>query len=63
MVRVAVVQAAPVVFDLDATVEKVRTLTGEAAGKGAQLVLFPEAVRLRVSQRIRFRRACRVEDA
>lgn len=43
MVRVAVVQAAPVVFDLDATVEKVRTLTGEAAGKGAQLVLFPEA--------------------
>lgn len=42
-VRVAVVQAAPVIMDREATVEKVVTLAGEAAEKGAKLVLFPEA--------------------
>jgi nitrilase len=41
--KVAVVQAAPVAFDRERTLEKVHTLTGEAARKGAQLVLFPEA--------------------
>ena len=39
----AVVQAAPIVFDREATIEKVRVLTAEAAGRGAQLVVFPEA--------------------
>ena len=39
----AVVQAAPVAFDRDRTLEKVRALAGDAAGQGAQLVLFPEA--------------------
>jgi nitrilase len=43
MIRAAVVQAAPVVFDLSATIEKVRALTADAAAKGAQLVVFPEA--------------------
>lgn len=42
-VRVAVVQAAPVAFDRQATLERVRTLTADAAARGAQLVLFPEA--------------------
>jgi nitrilase len=42
-VRVAVVQAAPVSFDLDRTLARVRDLTAEAAGRGARLVLFPEA--------------------
>jgi nitrilase len=42
-VRAAVVQAAPVVFDLSGTLAKVRTLTADAASKGAQLVVFPEA--------------------
>ena len=41
--RVAVVQAAPVVFDCVATLAKVRKLAAEAAGAGAGLVLFPEA--------------------
>src|SRR5215510_8890043 len=41
--RVAVVQAAPVVFDRERTIDKLHQLTGEAARKGAQLVLFPEA--------------------
>lgn len=41
--RVAVVQAAPVVFDRAATLAKVGRLAAEAAGKGARLVLFPEA--------------------
>lgn len=41
--RVAVVQAAPVAFDRDKTIEKVRVLTTEARAKGAELVLFPEA--------------------
>lgn len=42
-VKVAVVQAAPVLFDREATVEKAVRLTQEAAATGAQLVLFPEA--------------------
>ena len=41
--RVAVVQAASVVFDLTATLANVRKLAGEAAAAGARLVLFPEA--------------------
>ncbi len=42
-VRVAVVQAAPVLFDRDATIEKAVVLIREAAAGGAELVLFPEA--------------------
>ena len=42
-VKVAVVQASPVMFDREATVEKTCRLAQEAAGKGAKLVLFPEA--------------------
>jgi nitrilase len=42
-VRVAVVQAAPVVMDWRATVEKAARLTAEAAARGARLALFPEA--------------------
>ncbi len=42
-VRVAVVQAAPVVMEWEATIEKVSHLTREAASNGARLVLFPEA--------------------
>lgn len=41
--RVAVVQAAPVGFDLTGTLEKTRALTADARATGAQLVLFPEA--------------------
>jgi nitrilase len=41
--RVAVVQAAPVVFDCPATLAKVRKLATEAAAGRAGLVLFPEA--------------------
>lgn len=42
-VRVAVVQAAPVLFDRQATLEKTFELIKETAAEGAQLVLFPEA--------------------
>ena len=42
-VKVAVVQAAPVVFNREQTLKKVRALTREAARQGARLVLFPEA--------------------
>jgi nitrilase len=41
-VRVACVQAEPVVFDRDATIAKIATLAAEAAGGGARLLLFPE---------------------
>jgi nitrilase len=42
-VTVACVQAEPVVFDRDATLDKLERLTAEAAGAGAELVVFPEA--------------------
>ncbi|MGE5263223.1 MAG: carbon-nitrogen hydrolase family protein [Acidobacteriota bacterium] len=42
-VRVAVVQAAPVLFDREATVDKAVHLALEAAAEGARLILFPEA--------------------
>lgn len=42
-VKVAVIQAAPVLMDKAATVDKMITLTQEAAANGAQLVVFPEA--------------------
>lgn len=42
-VKAAVVQAAPCLFDRDATLAKTRRLTLEAAAQGADLVLFPEA--------------------
>jgi len=42
-VKAAVIQAAPVLFDRDATVAKACRLTTEAAANGAQLVLLPEA--------------------
>jgi nitrilase len=43
LIRVAVVQASPVVFDRERTLHKLRALTADAARAGAQLVLFPEA--------------------
>lgn len=42
-IKVAVVQAAPVVFDRARTLKKVHALARDAARQGAQLVLFPEA--------------------
>jgi hypothetical protein len=42
-VRAAVVQVAPVAFDRERTLEKVRTLTAGAASQGVQIVVFPEA--------------------
>src|SRR5205814_736169 len=41
-VRVACAQVEPVVFDRDATIEKVASVAAEVAANGAQLVLFPE---------------------
>ena len=41
-VRVAAVQAMPVVLDLEASLDKALGLLADAAGQGAQLVVFPE---------------------
>jgi nitrilase len=41
-VKVACVQAEPAILDLDATLDKVAALAGEAAGAGAALAVFPE---------------------
>ena len=40
----ACAQVEPVIFDRDATIEKLAATAAEAAGKGARLVVFPEAV-------------------
>jgi nitrilase len=42
-IKVAVIQAAPAIFNREASVEKACRLTHEAAAQGAKLVLFPEA--------------------
>ena len=40
--KVAIIHAAPVFLDLNATVDKACSLIGQAARNGAQLVAFPE---------------------
>jgi nitrilase len=42
-VRVACIQAEPVVLDREATLDKLERLTAAAAGERAQLLVFPEA--------------------
>jgi nitrilase len=42
-VRAAVVQATPIPFNTPACIDKACTLVAEAAGRGAQVVVFPEA--------------------
>ncbi|PQZ24308.1 nitrilase [Ochrobactrum vermis] len=39
----ACVQASPILYNIEQTLEKVADLTADAAAKGAKLVLFPEA--------------------
>jgi nitrilase len=43
VVRAAVVQAAPVAFNREATLERVRSLTALAVARSAALIVFPEA--------------------
>ncbi len=43
IVSATVVQAAPVAFDLERTLDRVVALAAEASAGGAQLVVFPEA--------------------
>jgi nitrilase len=42
-VRVAAIQAAPVLFDRDATIAKMTDLVADAAAQGAQVAVLPEA--------------------
>src|SRR4051794_6493936 len=42
-IRVAVIQAGPVLYDTGATLARAEHLIAEAAGKGARLVVLPEA--------------------
>ena len=41
-VRVAAIQATPMMLDVEATVDKAVGLIGEAASRGAQLAVLPE---------------------
>ena len=41
--RAAVVQAAPVLFDMPRSLDKLADLTADAARQRAELVVFPEA--------------------
>src|SRR3954453_18967368 len=42
-VRVAVIQAASIIMDRDASIEKAITLMQQASEEGAKIVVFPEA--------------------
>jgi nitrilase len=42
-IRVAVVQAAPTIFNREATLAKLKVLSKQAAANGAKVILFPEA--------------------
>jgi nitrilase len=42
-VKVACVQAEPVILDREATIDRIGALAGEIAGEGASLAVFPEA--------------------
>jgi nitrilase len=42
-VRVAAIQATPVILDAEATIEKAVGLVGDAAADGTQLAVLPEA--------------------
>jgi nitrilase len=42
-VTVACVQAEPIILERDATIEKLAAIAAEASGKGAKLLVFPEA--------------------
>lgn len=41
-VRVAVVQSAPILFDKQSALDKIASMSREAAGQGVQLIVFPE---------------------
>src|SRR3954449_8909562 len=41
-VRVAALQATPVILDVEGTIEKAERLLGEAADEGARLAVLPE---------------------
>ena len=51
----AVVQDCPVVFDRDKTLDKIAALTAQAAKRAARLVVFPESVRVVLSEGPRLR--------
>ena len=42
--RVALVQATPVMFNKDATIDKVCAQIREAGAHGAELIVFPESL-------------------
>jgi nitrilase len=42
-IKVACIQAEPVVLDRDATLDKLASVAAEAANEGARLLVFPEA--------------------
>lgn len=44
VIKAAVAQACAVQYDTQATLDKMRRLSGEAKEAGAQLVVFPEAL-------------------
>ncbi len=42
-VKIAVVQATPIFFDIKKTIDKVEKIVKENAAKGSELILFPES--------------------
>jgi predicted amidohydrolase len=62
-VRVAAIQATPVVLDAAATVQKAVALIGEAASQGAELVVLPECFVPLFPNELAFRDALHDPDA
>ena len=61
LIRAAVVQAAPVAFDRQRTLDKTSELAAVAAGRGAPIDRLSGGVRFRLSAGCRFWR-CRVAN-
>lgn len=61
-IRVAAVQAAPIAYDLPASLAKFKILLADAKKQGAQLVVFPEAFLSAYPRNLDFKIGARTQE-